>query len=208
MLKKLFFTGMITLLPFTFTLLIVSFVINFLTNPFQGFVAALLDYYDLLDKPFLFFTGDQILYFSSKLLALIVLFLVIVLIGCLGQMVITKAFFRFSDYVIHRIPIVNKLYKLVQEVVHTLFKSKKAAFSQAALVPFPYPGVYSLGLLSVKQTPENHTEEVLVFIPGTPNPTGGFILSYKFDEIVLLDMKVEEALKFTISCGTINPGFK
>lgn len=206
--RKLFFTGLITLLPFTLTLIIVIFVINFLTNPFQGAVAATLDYYGLLDKPFLFFSGDQILYFSSKLLALLVLFAVIIFIGFLGQMVIATAFFRFSDYLIHRIPFVNRVYKAVQEVVNTLFKSKESTFSQAALVPFPYPGVYSMALISVKQTPEKHTENVLVFIPGTPNPTAGFMLSYKYEEIVLLDLKVEEAIKFAISCGTMNPGFK
>lgn len=206
--KKLFFTGLITLLPFTLTLMIVVFIINLFTSPFQGSVAAVLDHYDLLDKPFLFFSGEDVLYFSSKLLVLIFLFAIIVLIGFLGRMVIANTFFRFSDYVIQRIPIVNKVYKSTQDVVKTLFKSDGSSFSQAALVPFPHKGAYSMGLISVKQTPENHSDTVEVFIPGTPNPTAGFMLSYKYEEIIFLDIKVEEALKFILSCGIMYPGNK
>lgn len=206
--RKLFFTGLITLLPFTLTLMIVIFIINLFTNPFQGSVAAILDHYDLLDKPFLFFSGEDVLYFSSKLLVLIFLFAIIVLIGFLGRLVIAKTFFRFSDYVIQRIPIVNKVYKSTQELVKTIFKSGGSSFSQAALVPFPHKGAYSMGLISVKQTPENHSETVEVFIPGTPNPTAGFMLAYKYEEIIFLDIKVEEALKFILSCGIMYPGTK
>jgi uncharacterized membrane protein len=185
----------------------VIFVVNLFTSPFEGTVATLLDYYDLLDQPFLFFSGEQILFFSSKLLALIALFVLIVIIGLLGQMVIAKTIFRFSEYMIHRIPFVNKLYKSTQDVVQTVFKSKGASFSQVALIPFPHPGAYSMGLISEKQTPEKHADNILVFIPGTPNPTAGFMLSYKYEEIIFLDMKVEDAIKFMISCGTLNVEF-
>jgi uncharacterized membrane protein len=64
-----------------------------------------------------------------------------------------------------------------------------------------------MGLISEKQTPEKHADNILVFIPGTPNPTAGFMLSYKYEEIIFLDMKVEDAIKFMISCGTLNVEF-
>lgn len=206
--RKLFFTGLITLLPFTLTLLIAIFIINLLTNPFQGTIEGILAHYDLLDKPIFFFSASDILHFSSKLLALTLLLALILLIGFLGRMVIAKAFFNFGDYVIRHIPFVNKVYKSVQEFVNTLFKSNTSSFSQAALVPFPHKDAYSMGFISTKQTPENHSEKVLVFVPGTPNPTAGFLLSFKYEEIVFLDMKVEDALKFTISCGIMNAEFK
>lgn len=205
--RKLFFTGLITLLPFTLTVLIVLFVVNIFTNPFQGSVEAILDYYDLLDKPLLFFSGADVLYFSSKLFVIIALFAFTVLIGFFGRMVIANTLFRFGDYLIQRIPFVNKVYKATQDVVNTLFKSKGNSFSQVALVRFPHSKAYCLGLISVKQTPESHTDSVLVFIPGTPNPTAGFMLAYRYEDIIFLDMKVEDGLKFIISCGIMFPGF-
>lgn len=204
--KKLFFTGLITLLPFTLTLIIAAFVINLFTTPFQGSVASILDYYNLLDKPFLFFSGESILFFSSKFLVLIALGFFTILIGFLGRLFITKTFFRFGDYLIQRIPFVNTVYKTTQDVVKTLFNTSGSSFSQAAIVPFPYSGVYCMGLITERQTPESHSENVLVFIPGTPNPTAGFMLSFRYEEIIFLDMKVEDSLKFIISCGIMYPG--
>jgi len=206
--KRLFFTGLAALLPFTLTLLIVMFVINLLTDPFQGSVASVLEYYDLLDKPFLFFSGHDVLHISSKILVLVALIALIVLMGFLGRLVIAKTFFRFSEYVIQKIPVVNKLYNSVRDVVQTMFNSQGSSFSQAALVPFPKQGAWSIGFITEKQTPKKHNENVLVYVPGSPNPTAGFMLSYKYEEIILLEMKVEDALKFVLSCGTINPEFK
>lgn len=206
--KKLFFTGLITLLPFALTIFIAMFIINLFTDPFQGPVEAILDYYDLLDSPFLFLSGTEMLHISSKLLVIAALLGTIVLMGFFAHMVIANTLFRFSGRVIQRIPFVNKLYKSTQEVVTTLFSSKGSSFSQAALVPFPHAGAYSMALITVMQSPENHTENVSVFIPGTPNPTAGFMLSYRYEEIIFLEMKVEDALKFIISCGIKNPDFK
>jgi uncharacterized membrane protein len=206
--RKLFFTGLITLLPFALTVYIAAFVINLLTDPFQGSVEGLLDYYDLLDSPFLFLSGANVLHISSKILVIAALFGTIVLMGFFARMVIAKSLFRFSGYAIQRIPFVNKIYRSVQEVVAALFSSKGTSFSQAALVPFPHAGAYSMALISVRQTPENHTEKVSVFIPGAPNPTAGYFLSYRYEEIIFLEMKVEDALKFIISCGIKNPDLK
>ena len=202
--RKLFFAGLATFLPFALTIVIVLFVINLFTNPFQGSVASLLDYYNLLNKPFLFFSGEEMLYLSSKFLVLIALFCFIILIGFLGRLVITKTLFKLSDYAIQRIPFFNKIYKTTQELVNLLFQPNSSSFSQAALVPFPYPDVYCMGFISKKQTSEDHSEKVLVFVPGTPNPTAGYLLSYKYEEIIFLEMKVEDALKFLISCGMTN----
>jgi uncharacterized membrane protein len=204
--KKLFFTGLVILLPFTLTLLIVGAIISFLTTPFQGPVESLLDYYDLLDRPFLFLSGETVLYLSSKIVVILVLVSFIILIGFLGRLVIVKKLFEFGNAIISRIPIVNRVYQSVQDLVYSLFNSQGSSFSQVALVPFPHSGVYAMGLLTKKQTVESHAGNVLVFVPGTPNPTAGFMLSYRYQDVIILDMKVEDGLKFIVSCGIALPG--
>ena len=44
-----------------------------------------------------------------------------------------------------------------------------------------------------------------VFVPTTPNPTSGFLLMFPKDEIIYLDLTFEEASKFIVSAGSINP---
>lgn len=206
--KKNFLTGLVLLLPFTLTVVIILWAINFLTNPFQGGVEAILRHYHILDAPFLFLSSDQVLYFSSKFIVLCLLFAVLLFIGFLGQLVLLKTFFRFGDYIITRIPFVNKLYTMIQEIVKTLFHTKGHAFSQVVIVPFPKSNTYSVALMTRVQKALLPCDIVSVFVPGSPNPTFGFMLTCKMEDIILLDMKVEEALKFIVSCGIMFPGFK
>ena len=202
--RKLFFTGLISLLPITLTIVIVIFIINLFTAPFEGSVASFLAYYDLLDKPFFFFSEEQMLYISSKLLALTAVLAIILLIGIFGRMVLANTIFHLGGKLIRRIPLVNKIYKVIQDTVTSIFEPKGTSFTQVVMVPYPTPESLTVGLLAKKQTPEAHDETVSVFIPGTPTLTG-FMLTYKFEELVFIDMKVDEAIKMLISCGIMYP---
>jgi uncharacterized membrane protein len=70
--------------------------------------------------------------------------------------------------------------------------TSKQAFKTVVKVEFPKTGVYSIGFL---------TNENTVFIPTTPNPTSGFLI--KTDQYEIIDMGVEEALRYIVSMGTI-----
>jgi uncharacterized membrane protein len=46
---------------------------------------------------------------------------------------------------------------------------------------------------------------VCVFIPTTPNPTGGFLVLVPEDQVTKLEMSVADGIKYIISLGAINP---
>jgi len=206
--KRLFFTGLITLLPLAVTLLVVSFVLTVLTAPFQDLIANFLATYGLLDRPFLFLSGKQVLNISSSIMAMALLFGLILGIGFLARTVIVKGIINYATSLIQHIPFVNKIYNLMQDSVSSVFGPKSTSFSQAVLVPFPHEDAYSLGLVAKMQTPEKHDDKIFVFIPGTPNPTAAYMISFRYEQIEFLDMKVEDAIKTIISCGIMFPGFK
>ena len=205
--KKHFLTGLAILLPAILTILFVAFIINFLTNPFLGIVQNLLTRYDLFDTPFLFFSASQVLYFSSKVFALAFLIGLTLLLGFIGRIVFFKYFFKMGDYVIHRIPIINKIYKAIQDVTHTIFKTDSKTFSKTVLVKFPHSKTYAIGLVSSESLPPESDEGlkdlISIFVPGTPNPSMGFMLMYRKEQLIFLDTKVEDAFKFVISAGVI-----
>ena len=50
-------------------------------------------------------------------------------------------------------------------------------------------------------------EEILaVFIPTTPNPTGGYLMFLPARDVIILDMGIEDAAKYVISGGIVAPG--
>ena len=48
-------------------------------------------------------------------------------------------------------------------------------------------------------------ELVSVYVPTTPNPTGGYFLMLPRSEVIELDMSVDEALTYVISMGSVPP---
>lgn len=78
------------------------------------------------------------------------------------------------------------------------------------MVPFPVNGAYAIGLVSspppqICQTTLDRSL-VTVFVPTTPNPTSGYLMMYDEEEVIYLDMKIEDAFKYIVSCGVISPG--
>lgn len=207
MMRKYFIAGLALLLPAVFTGMIFLFAINFLTKPFVGTIEQVLDYFNLLNGPHIFFSSKQIITFLSRLIILLLLFLITVLIGLLTRILIFHYFIRLGDYILHNTPFINKIYKAAQDVIETLFNQKAAPFSQVVLIPFPSSSGLCIGLITNDSTTHKPITDahgnISVFVPATPNPTIGFMLLYKKEQLTYLDMTADEAIKFVVSCGVM-----
>jgi uncharacterized membrane protein len=108
--------------------------------------------------------------------------------------------------------VVKSIYSSVKQVSDTLFSDSGNAFRQAVLVQFPRDGAWTIAFIT--GTPggdvANHLQGdfVSVYVPTTPNPTGGYFLMLPRETVVTLDMTVDEALKYIISMGVVAPVHK
>jgi uncharacterized membrane protein len=210
--KNDFFTGLVILLPIALTFWLLNFVIHLLTDPFLDLTEAILHHFHLLDKPFLFFSGEEVLMFWSRILILIFLTAFIFLAGFLARILFLNYLFSYGNYLINRIPFINRIYRSVQDGVHALFHREKDAKVKVVLVPFPHHKGTSVGLMPQPQMHKDsepaYLDKVSIFVPAAPNPTYGLVLIYSKSDVVLFDMTSDEALKFIISCGTIQRATK
>lgn len=204
MLKRNFFTGLVILLPMALTFWIIILIIHLLTNPFFGLLDSLISRYHLPYREFWAMGGRMVI--------LLGLFSITIFAGVMTRFYIVKSWIGFWDRLIHKIPLINKVYKATQDVVHNLIGEEKMAFSQVVLVKFPHEKSYVLGMITRTGLPEGSdpafSDQISVFVPGVPNPTFGFMLQYRRDQLIYLDMKVEDALKFVMSCGVMANNFK
>lgn len=210
--KKYFLTGLVILLPLAVTIAVLLFLINFLTQPFIGVVSTVLSKMNLLNRNLLFLSSEHLVRYTSQLVILILLFIITVLLGAITRWFVINSLFRLGDKIIHRIPIVNTVYKTTQDIIKTLFSTDKNSFKQVVMVPFPREGVYVIGLVA-RDAPEvcSHSvnnDLVSVLIPTTPNPTTGFLLMYPRKQLLCIDMRPEDAIKYIVSCGVIVPPVK
>ncbi len=207
--KKYFITGLVILLPVALTIAIIAFIVNFLTKPFIGAVSSFLMQHDFVRHGFLFLSPEQVIRYGSQIIILIGIFFAMVLIGMFARWFFVKSLIGLSDKILHRIPLVNKVYKTTQDIIKTLFSSDKNSFRQVVMAPFPHGDAYVMGLVS-RESPKicekkAGTELLSVLIPTTPNPTTGFLLMYKREELIFLDLSPEDAIKYIVSCGVITP---
>ncbi len=179
--KKYFITGLIILLPLAVTITVIGFIINFLTGPFVGMVSSLLTHFNIINRGFLFLSPEQVIRYGSQFLILFSLFIITVGLGILTRWFFINGLLRLSDKILHKIPIVNTVYKTTQDIIKTLFVSDKNSFKNVVMVPFPRPDVYALGLIARESTTvcSDAAGEALtsVLIPTTPNPTTGFFIN-------------------------------
>lgn len=207
--KKYFVTGLIILFPLAVTLAVLLFLIDLFTKPFAGFTSHLIQQWNLFPNGFFILTQEQVVQYLSRIFILIALACFIILLGFVTRWFFMHSLLKFCDRVLLRIPIVSTLYKTAQDITKTIFSSDKKTFKQVVMLPFPRPGIYVLGLIAT-ESPDCCNEAagkdlISVLVPTTPNPTTGFLLMIRKEELIYLDMKAEDAIKYIVSCGIIVP---
>jgi len=141
----------------------------------------------------------------------VLLTVVIVLVtGMLAANFIGERLVRIWDELIHRIPFVSSIYSSVKQVSDTLFSSGGQAFRKALLVQWPREGMWTIGFLTGTPGGEvaNHLpgDFLSVYVPTTPNPTGGYFVILAREDVIELEMSVDQALTYIISMGAVAPG--
>jgi uncharacterized membrane protein len=112
--------------------------------------------------------------------------------------------------ILQRIPVFNSIYSSVKQISDTLFSSSGQAFRRALLVQWPHEGMWTIAFLTGTPGGDvvNHLpgDYVSVYVPTTPNPTGGYFVIVARKDVIELDMTVDAALKYIISMGVVAPG--
>ena len=150
--------------------------------------------------------GISVFGLGFVLLNLLLLFLGFVATNFLG-----KRLFLLWDRVMHRVPLINKIYATLRQIAELLLgPSRTGTFGRVALVEFPSPGSWGVGFVTSTEAGEA-SERIgkplrSVFIPSAVNPTTGFLLLLGDDRIVYLDMTPEQARKMIVSAGALVPG--
>ena len=132
----------------------------------------------------------QLTGFSITGLGLIIALVVTFIVGGLTRTKLGTWFYNIVNRIVYKVPFISKVYKLAKETMEVI--TSERAFKTVVKVEFPRAGVYSIGFL---------TNENTIFIPTTPNPTSGFLIQTNKYEII--DMTVENALRYIVSMGTI-----
>ena len=193
--KRYFITGLLIWVPAVITLWVLDLLVSAMDQ-------------SLLLLPDQFHTESWLGVHIPGLGALLTV-LVVFVTGVFTANIIGQRLVRLSERVLAQIPVVNSIYHGVKQVSDTLFSPGGQAFRKALLVQWPIEGTWTIGFLTGQPGGDvvNHLkgDYLSVYVPTTPNPTGGYFVMVPRASVVELDMTVDEALKYVISMGVAVP---
>ncbi len=185
--------GLVVWLPLLVTMMVLRFIVDLLDQSI-----ALLPYAYQPDR----LIGYHLPGFGV-LLSLLLLFITGVLVtNFLGQRLM-----RWSELILDRIPLVRSIYNATKQMIQAVFSTNSQAFRKVLLVEYPRKGLWTLafqtGVSPTEVTRHTGTEMLSIFVPTTPNPTGGFLMMIPKSDAIELSMSVDEAFKLIISLGVM-----
>ena len=145
---------------------------------------------------------------------LIGVFLAIIVIYFAGRFVrsyIGSRLYRKGEVILRRVPVIKQVYPHVKQVTDFVFGSEheRLKFKRVVAVQYPRKGLWSLGLVTgdpMRTIQEKESAKmVTVFVPSSPTPFTGYVVTVRSDETIDMPLSIEEALKFTVSGGVLTP---
>jgi uncharacterized membrane protein len=194
--KKYIITGLLIWIPLVITIWVLKLIVESLDQ-------VLL----LLPKEF---ETENWLGFHLPGMGVVMTLVIVLVTGLFATNLIGARLVHLWDDVLHRIPVVSSIYSSVKQISDTLFSSSGQAFRKALLVQWPREGMWTIAFLTGQPGGDviNHLkgDYLNVYVPTTPNPTGGYFVIVARKDVIELDMSVDEALKYIISMGVVPPG--
>ena len=203
-LRNHFVTGLVVVGPLAITVYIA-----------RGF----LEWVDATVKPLIpsGFNPDSYLPFAVPGFGLLVALIGLTALGAMTASLVGRTLLSYGEDLVGHLPFVRPVYKTLKQIFETFVSSRDQSFREVGLIEWPRKGVWSIVFVSGPARAEVATrlsaarpdvaedDWLTVFIPTTPNPTGGYVMFLPKADVRILDMSPEDAAKFIISGGIVTP---
>lgn len=194
--RRWLLAGLLVLVPLAITVWVLDWIVGTLDQTLQ-----------ILPRSW---QPDRLIGFHVPGFGVLLAVAIVLLIGAVATNFLGRRLVGWWDALLGRIPIVRSIYSSVKQVSDTLFSENGNAFRKALLVQWPREGVWTIGFQTGTPGGDvvNHLngEYLSVYVPTTPNPTGGYFVMLKRSDCIELNMSVDEALTYVISMGVVAPG--
>ena len=194
-LRKWLFAGLLVIVPLGITVWVLEWIISTLDQTLLILPVA--------------WHPDKLLGFHIPGFGVLLALAILLIVGAAASNFLGKKLVIWGDALLGRIPVVRSIYSSVKQVSDTVFSEGGNAFRTAVLVEWPRPGVWTIAFVTGSPGGDvvNHLpgDYVSVYVPTTPNPTGGYFVMLRKSDCIELKMSVDDALKYVVSMGVVSP---
>lgn len=197
--KRYLVTGLLTFVPLWLTWLVFTFVFELLSEVSAPLVAWMIRVLgsswpatgEFLGQPWLI-----------SLCAFVITVLSLYLVGFAANFVLGRRLIDGMESLIQRIPIVHSIYGGTKKLMSVL-QNKPSGTQRVVLIDFPSPDLKSIGFVTRVFRDGGGRELAAVYVPTTPNPTGGYLEIVPVERLTATDWSVDQAMAFLLSAGAV-----
>jgi uncharacterized membrane protein len=198
--RKWLLAGLLVIVPIMVTVWVLDWIVSSLDKTLQILPSS--------------WHPDKLIGFHIPGFGVLLAFAILLVVGAAASNFLGKKLMSWWDALLNRIPVVRSIYSSVKQVSDTLFSDGGNAFRTAVLVQWPRENVWTIAFITGSPAGDvaahlqngSGDEYVSVYVPTTPNPTGGYFVLLKKSDCIELSMSVDEALKYIVSMGVVVPG--
>jgi len=153
-------------------------------------------------------------YFQLLLyLSALAVILTIVLLYFIGRLTTARIggwfIHKFETNFLGRLPLIRNVYSSVKQVTDFVFSERSVSYNRVVAIEYPRRGMWSLGFVtsdSLLEITAAAGEPLLsVLMPTSPMPMTGFTVSVPRSEILDLNITIDQAFQYCLSCGVLVP---
>jgi uncharacterized membrane protein len=186
-LKSYFLSGLLVFVPIVITILVLKAIFSFLDSLFLPYL-----------KP----------YFGYWLpgIGILIILVMIYLTGILATNYLGRKFFQLGEKLVLNIPLVKSIYGSVKQILSTFSLQENQVTKKVVMIEYPKENVWSIGLVNGEIIhPQTRQEMFNILIIAAINPASGFLIIVPKEKAIILDITIEDAMKWIVSGGIITP---
>jgi uncharacterized membrane protein len=154
----------------------------------------------------------ELKYLTPRFVIPVFLCVFVLLLYLLGKFLaagIGRVFWNIFERGVHRLPMVRNVYDSVKQVTDFVFDDREIEYTRVVAVEYPRKGAWSLGFVTGESLADIRSvsgEPMLsLMIPSSPMSVTGYTITVAKSETIDLNLTMDQALQFVISCGVVVP---
>lgn len=193
--RKSFISGLLVLLPVWLTIFIILILFKWISSLSMPILSPFLK---------LFTSDSQWVEVLAKIASFFLTLIIIFFVGFFTNIWFGKKLYDFFENLFVKIPLIGTIYSGLKKLFSFFAKSDDTTknFQKVIFVPFPTKDSYCVAF-STGEKIINGQKYYSTFMPSTPNPTTGFLMLVKAEDVIESDYTVEEAIQYIISAGIV-----
>ncbi len=194
-LRRYLVAGLLVWLPLGATFFVVRLLVRWMDNSLLLVPQA--------------YRPENLLGFAIPGLGVVLTLVILLFTGLVAANLFGRKLVSLWERVLARIPLVRSVYSAVKQLVETMLSDGGQSFRKVLLVEFPRRGLWTLAFQTGTDQGEAQKKTgrdvINVYIPTTPNPTGGYFVLVPREDVQELDISVDDGLKMLLSMGAVVP---